>query len=356
MATGGVSGYAALNAKVRVMYSTLFTHEELASLYDAADFNALIALLKNTKYGPYLEKAKDKDLSPRRAAFQIRGRLTNDYHAIIQIAPKHAQALLIQRLRYFELGNLKAVLRGIVAGSTWDRVRYVLFPLGTETVLPAQEMVEAGNMAGAVELLRGTPYYETLTHAMKRFSAEQNIFPLEVTLDLNYWRELWQDVNRLPSQDRNHAMRLVGTLVDLNNLMWAIRYRVYYHLSEEELINYSLPFGYHVRDEDIRAIAAGADIAQVVKRLYPEFRDIDSLLQEPRKGLIELEMQLNKNLMKQCTMAFVGDPFHVGIPLAYLQLLEYEIEDLTVLMEAKSSDEPEEDFRAYLTMRQIAKG
>jgi vacuolar-type H+-ATPase subunit C/Vma6 len=94
----------------------------------------------------------------------------------------------------------------------------------------------------------------------------------------------------------------------------------------------------------------------VVKRLYPEFRDIDSLLQEPRKGLIELEMQLNKNLMKQCTMAFVGDPFHVGIPLAYLQLLEYEIEDLTVLMEAKSSDEPEEDFRAYLTMRQIAKG
>lgn len=211
-------------------------------------------------------------------------------------------------------------------------------------------------MAAAVELLRGTPYYETLSHALKRYSTEQNIFPLEVALDLNYWRELWQDVNRLPSQDRNHAMRLVGTLVDLNNLMWAIRYRVYYHLSEEELINYSLPFGYHVRDEDIRAIAAGADIAQVVKRLYPELTDVDSLFQEPRKGLIELEMQLNKNLMKQCTMAFVGDPFHVGIPLAYLQLLEYEIEDLTVLMEAKSSGEPEEDFRAYLTMRQIAKG
>ena len=45
MANGGVSGYAALNAKVRVMYSTLFTTQELASLYEAIDFNALITLL-----------------------------------------------------------------------------------------------------------------------------------------------------------------------------------------------------------------------------------------------------------------------------------------------------------------------
>jgi V/A-type H+-transporting ATPase subunit C len=354
MSSGGVSGYAALNAKVRVMYSTLFTHEKLTELYEAADFNALITILKNTPYGPYLEQAKDKNLTARRAAFQIRGRLTNDYHAIIQIAPEHARALLIQRLRYFELDNLKAVLRGIVAGSNWDHVRFVFFPLGAETVLPAQEMMEAGNMAAAVELLRGTPYYETLSHAMKRYSAEQNIFPLEVALDLNYWRELWQSVNYLPSQDRTHAMRLVGTLVDATNLMWAIRYRVYHHLSEEELINYTLPFGYHVRDEDIRAIAAGADIAQIVKRIYPSLSDIDSMLQEPHMGLIELEMELHRDLMRQCTAAFVGDPFHIGIPLAYLQLLEFEIQDLTVLMEAKSASGPEQDIRPYLNLRQKA--
>jgi hypothetical protein len=43
--------------------------------------------------------------------------------------------------------------------------------------------------------------------------------------------------------------------MDMNNLMWVIRY-VYYQLSEEELINYTLPFGFHVRDEDVRAITA----------------------------------------------------------------------------------------------------
>ena len=65
--------------------------------------------------------------------------------------------------------------------------------------------------------------------------------------------------------------------------MWAIRYRVYHHLSEEELINYTLPFGYHVRDEDVRAIAAGSDIATIVQRIYPGISDVPALLENPQK-------------------------------------------------------------------------
>jgi V/A-type H+/Na+-transporting ATPase subunit C len=352
MASGGVSGYAALNARVRVMYSTLINPQVFASLYEAADLNAFISLLKNTEYGPYLDRAKDKELTARRAAFLIRERLTDAYQSIIRTAPENARPLLIQRFRYFEVDNLKAVLRGIIAGAGWDRVRFVLFPMGDLSVIPAQEMVEAGAIAAAVELLRGTPYYETLSHALKRFSTEQNIFPLEVALDLSYWRELWKDMNQLSSEDRTQAMKIIGTLVDTTNLMWAIRYREYHHLSEEELINYTLPFGYHVRDEDVRAVAAGADISQVVKRIYPHIVDVDAFLQEPRKGLPLLEFQLRRQVVTQCHNEFVGNPFHIGLPLAFLQLLEMEIQDITVLLEAKSAAGPHEDFRPFILMGQ----
>ena len=64
----------------------------------------------------------------------------------------------------------------------------------------------------------------------------------------------------------------------MNNLMWAIRYRVYHKLSEEEVINYTLPFGYRVKDSDLRAIAAGADVASVITRIYPGIGDISALL------------------------------------------------------------------------------
>jgi vacuolar-type H+-ATPase subunit C/Vma6 len=216
-------------------------------------------------------------------------------------------------------------------------------------------MVEAGSVGTAVNQLRGTPYYDTLSHAMQRYTAEQSLFPLEVALDLNYWRKLWGDVNRLSGEDRAQSLRIVGSLLDMNNLMWAIRYRVYHHLSEEEVINYTLPFGHRVRDEDIRAIAAGADLPHVVARTYPELADVDTLLHEPRSGLPKLELQLQRRLAVQSRAAFIGYPFHIGIPLAYVVLNELEIQDLTVLVEAKSERMPAEEFQSHLVMGYTSK-
>jgi vacuolar-type H+-ATPase subunit C/Vma6 len=219
------------------------------------------------------------------------------------------------------------------------------------TVLPAQAMVESGSVAAAVELLRGTPYYDVLSFAMKRYNAEQSLFPLEVALDLHYWRQLWAEARKLLGQDQGPAMRIVGSLLDMNNLMWAIRYRVYQHLSEEELINYTLPFGYHVSDEDVRAIAAGADIPSLITRLYPGVPNVNELLEEPARGLPVLELELKRYLMQQCMAAFVGNPFHVGVPLAFLVLSDLEVQDLTVLIEAKFTDVSGDTYRPYLLRR-----
>jgi V/A-type H+-transporting ATPase subunit C len=348
MPGGGVSTYAAIQAKVRVMYSNLLTHQELIGLYEAPDFNALISQLKNTGYGPYLNRVKDRDLTPRRAAFQIKTRLAEAYLSLIRSVPLNIRPLLSQFYRSFEVDNLKAVLRGIVNGASWDRVRFFLFPYGSNTVLPAQAMVESGSIAAAVELMRGTLYYDTLSFGMKRYVAEQNLFTLEVALDINYWRDLWKFVNLLSNEDKTQSKRILGSLVDITNLMWAIRYRLYHHLSEEELINYTLSFGYRVKDEDIRAIAAGADIAKIVERIYPGLANVEELVQAPYTGLPTLELELQRYEMEQCKAAFIGNPFQIGIPLAYLVLSKMEIQDLIVLLEAKSSEIPPENIQQYL--------
>jgi len=263
--------------------------------------------------------------------------------------------LVRQLFRYFEVGNLKAVLRSIQTVSvwnsdvtTWDRVREVLFPFGSFSTIPAQAMVESGSIVTAVELLRGSPYEATMSFAMKRYSTEQNLFPLEVALDLGYWRRLWAETKKLSGKDREMGTRIIGSLLDLNNLMWVIRYKIYHNLSEEELINYTLPFGYHVRDEDVRAIAAGADIASIISRIYPNIPHVSELLEHPESGLPKLEHLLKQHVMHQCVAAFIGDPFHIGLPLAYLLLSDFEIQDLVVLIEAKSSKLKDEDFRPLL--------
>jgi vacuolar-type H+-ATPase subunit C/Vma6 len=261
------------------------------------------------------------------------------------MAPVQTRPLVKQLYRYYEIGNLKAVLRALVTVSAWntetglwDRVNEVLFPLGSASVLPAQAMVESGSIASAVDLLNGTPYEEILSFAMKRYSAEQNLFPIEVALDLGYWRRLWSEAAKLTGPDRQYGVRIIGSLLDMNNLMWAIRYKVYHKLSEEEVINYTLPFGYRVKDTDIRAIAAGGDIASTVSRIYPGVPDVNALLEEPRSGLPKLEVLLKRELLKECLAAFVGSPFHIGLPLAFLVIHDLEVQDLIILIEAKSSN------------------
>jgi V/A-type H+/Na+-transporting ATPase subunit C len=352
MAQGGVSGYAAISARVRAMYSSLLTSQDFARLSDSPDFPTLVTQLKTTAYGPYLEGLKDRDLTPQKVELQIEGRLADSYSSVIAMAPQNAKSLLRQLYRYFEIDNLKAILRGILTDSNWEEISEILFPMGAMSVLPAQAMVEAGSIGSAIELLQGTPYYETLSFAMKRYSTEQNLFPLEVALDLYYWRQLWMEAKKLQGQDRQQALRIIGSLMDVNNLMWVIRYKVYYQLSEEEIINYTLPFGYRVRDEDVRSVAAGADLATVVGRVFPGIPDLNTLLENPRVGLPQLETILKRRLMQQCLSAFVGNPFHMGIPLAFLILSQLEIEDLTVLIEAKVSQMPGEEFQPYM-LREI---
>jgi V/A-type H+-transporting ATPase subunit C len=355
MASGGVSGYAAISAKVRAMYSNLLSPQDMSRLSDSPDFSSLITSLKSTQYGEYLSAVKDNELTPRRAILQIKKRLADSFSSVIQMSPEQSRPLIKQLYRYFELGNLKAVLRSIGTVTSWnpdiapwDRVKEVLFPFGSFSSMPTQAMVEAGNVPSAVELLKGTPYESAMSFAMRRYSAEQNLFPLEVALDLDYWRRIWAEAKKLSGEDREQAIKIIGSLLDMNNIMWALRYKVYHKLSEEELINYTLPFGYRVRDEDIRAIAAGADPATIISRIFPSISDVSTLLENPQTGLPKLEVQLKRQMMMQCTAAFIGNPFHVGIPLAFLVLSDLEVQDLIVLIEAKSSDIPDENFRSVL--------
>ena len=351
----GVASYAAISARVRAMYAELLTPQDMIRLSESPDFVSLFNALKNTAYGPYLEGLKDRDINPRRVIIQVKRKLADAFYSVIQMAPVETRSLVKQLYRYYELGNLKAVLRTLVTVQTWnteaglwERVRDVLFPLGSASVLPAQAMVESGSVAAAVDLLQGTPYEEILSFAMKRYSAEQNLFALEVALDLSYWRRLWSEAQKLTGQDRQHSVRIIGSLLDMNNLMWAIRYKVYHKLSEEEIINYTLPFGYRVKDSDIRAIAAGADIASIITRIFPGIPDVNALLEHPEAGLPRLEVLLKREIMKQCLAAFVGSPFHIGLPLAFLILHDFEVQDLIVLIEAKSSGIPEEQYRPFL--------
>jgi vacuolar-type H+-ATPase subunit C/Vma6 len=356
MSVASVSTYSMVHATVRALYSKMLGPDTWAALVQAKDLDAVFSVLFKTAYSSHLIL---KGITPRRAVYQIRRRLADVYEKLIRLLPGEGSQLLLWLWRLYEVDDLKAVLRGIEAHASWEQVLLLLYPKPKHALLSLdtmQRMVQSGDVARAVEFTNHTPYYNALVHALERYKAEKSLFPLEVALDLEHHRCLWESIEALGDLDRTWALRIVGSMIDMDNLLWAIRYRIYHHLSEEEIINYTLPFGYQVRDEHIRAIAAGAEIAEVVKRVYPELPVTEKIEDERTagKGLRALELSLQRRIAAECRAAFVGNPFHIGVPLGYLVLSEYETRDLTVLIEAKASQLSAETFEPIMVSQPTA--
>ncbi len=352
MGASTVSAYAQLQVRVRVQYSRLLTPQRLQELMQVENFEALLSSLLDTAYAPYLEKVDRSLLTPRRVVYQLRCRLAASYEKLIKFTPDPGHQLLMQLWSLYEVDNLKATLRGIEHQSSWEQVLYLLSPgekYWTVTFDKLQDMMRSDDIATALEVLRGTLYYEPLAHALNRYQDEESLFPLEAALDLDYYRELWKSMQQLTGNDRQQALRLIGPVIDKDNLLGAIRYRIYHRMSTQEIINYTLPFGYRVQDAHIRAIAAGEDIGAVVRGIYPRLLlaavDFEAA---PGLALRALEVELNRQIVRRCRIVFRGAPFHIGLPVAYLLLHEHEIENLTALIEAKDSRLPLEMIKSVV--------
>lgn len=336
MIVSGVTAYANVNARVRGMIANLLQPVSLARLAACADFACVISTLRDTDYHQYLSEVKETTLTSRRISYEIRKKLASAFITIIKSAPDFAKPLLIQLFLLYEVDNLKAVLRGMQIGESWEKIRYMLFPMLNFPTLPYEKMVAAGSIDGAIDAIARSPYHRVLTLALPRYRDEKSLFPLEVALDLNYWEVVWQQVNALPRQDKRYAREIIGMYIDKNNLTWAARYHLYHHLSEVEIINYTLPFGYRIDDTIIRAVASGRDLVDVVSRVYPPIKKMLESGGIDASELPILEITLNRLILSTCRSALLGNTFNIGFLLGFLFLLEMEIQDLTLLIEAKS--------------------
>ncbi len=362
MSKGGVQAYANVQARVRAMAGQLLDAAEWNKLHYSANLESLIDNLMGTSYAEYLKSVKDVKLTPRRIAFEIHKRLANAFIKLIRNTPDFAQELIRQFFLLYEVDNLKATLRGIELSEPWEIIRYMLFPMEGYPTLPFEQMVQTGNINSALKLITNTRYRRVLAPALERYNQEGSLFPLEVALDLNYWQQVWELLNMLPKTDFKIATNLVGLVIDKNNLTWAARYRIYHNLSDYEIINYTLSFGDKVDDAIIRQIASGRALRDVVTTIYPSLTDVINRQETEDSDLPMIEVILNRQINEKCLEAFVGNPFNIGIIISYLFRLEYEIQDIILLIEAKSLNVPISTYKNFLinpirhsTMRHEAK-
>lgn len=344
----GASTYGVVNVKVRAAKAELLSAADFVKLTSCYDTKALAMQLQETVYAKYLVDLDPQSVTSQDLVWRIRQRIPEKFGVIHDCLQNHDQTFISLLFGWFELINLKTILRAVNYSSSWENVQPLLFPLGQFETMPFEKMIASQSIEQTISLLKDSIFYGALIASRHRFLQEESLFPIEVLLDLEYWQRVWREIDKLPLVDQKTVRQIISRIIERNDLIWAARYKYFFQLTESEIINYTLGIGTKVDDNIIRQIARGKDLGDLICEIYPHLagRVPTSLGEGEQLSLWEVE--LTRETARLCKSAFLAQPFSLGPSLAYLLLLEYEIQDLVLLVEAKAIDVTRTNYHPYL--------
>ncbi|NPV53431.1 MAG: V-type ATPase subunit [Firmicutes bacterium] len=344
-----VKDLAAAQAITRGLLGRLIGPQGVDALARSEDVSAAFAFLERTPYGGAMAKVPRARRVFREVEHALRQSLIDDAIRIWHFLGRaHRQALTLLMARY-EITNIKAVFGAIEGGEDPGAMRGFLFEMGPLGRVDVDRLVESTSVAALVEALKGSPYGETLDHALDRYRAEKTLFPVEVALDLQYFRGLLAGLEVLSDEDRRSMLAAVGPEIDARNLLWVLRYRFNFGLEPEEIFNYIAPSGLELTDEMLWKVARSEDPAEIASALP---RDFGALVEESRRGrqldLIHLDVLLRRRLWRRAWRAIIRGPFSLGMVAGYLIVKRIELDEIITVLESRRYGMPDTEIASFL--------
>ncbi len=337
--------YAYPNAKVRALKGRLLPEETFRGLLHCERFEEVLNVLHSTHYSDALSELPGTEISGSQLNTVLYRSLFQDYEKTIRALDRSLQPFFILFYQKYELTNLKTILRGIFSRAAPEDVQVLLLPSGRYTLFSKDALLSFRNVQDVITHLQGSFFEYPLNRALHRVEEEQEIFPLEMALDLHYYHTLWDAMKQLPSAEQKIIRKLLGIWLDILNLSWIARFKEEYHFSPEEILNYTIHHGANFKLKDRRQLSEAKNADAILEFLQTTVygKGLPKQLE-----LSTLHILLSRYLIAQLRTYFSGNPFQVGVILGYLWLKEFEIFDIISIAEAKKYGLSLEESQQYV--------
>lgn len=323
--------YGFVNARVGAMKSNLLSGLEIGSLIESRNFDDAVALLKSTAYAKELSKVS----SP--SVWQIENTLLKcvlqDYEKLLGSVNGMSRSFLLHYSKKFEIEAIKSLL---IMKSKGEEIKEYPWILEKAISIPtAERLVEAKTTEELIEMLRFTSYYPALQKAVTECDEKGTVYPYIKALDTYQYGELRKIIKRkLGDRDKKIVGHLVGIEIDAKNLLIALRIR---GSDEEDILSWMVPMRYRLSDSDLTAafnVTSLSELQQILKN-YTDIISTSAKVCEDTQSLFPLEQEFKRFILKENNRVFCGDRFHMGVPLAYLNLRENEVRNITAILHGK---------------------
>jgi V/A-type H+-transporting ATPase subunit C len=349
MILGPVSKYSLVNARIRSRLSSLLAPEAIVRCADARDLPEFYAALGGTLYERIL--AKPEVALDTRVAERLFVEQEVQWHAeLLKDLRDPERALIATLLEKYEMENLKAAIRIREGDRGKDDLKYIIRKQ-LPHALPYQSIAEARTLDDVLAYLVATPYLLPVRSSLDDYKQRGTLFPVEIALELDFYRRIKAKVDALGRTDRPIARRLVGLEIDIKNIGWLIRLKFYYGIPTGDLIDFNIPGGYRLTSDRMRHAFTADSIKDVLGlALERSFKPAAEIMkrEEDIGKLYLLEIILWNYLIHEAKKTFSGFPFTIGTVLSYMILKRTEIRNLITILNGKVLKLDRADIESHL--------
>jgi len=340
--TSALQKYAFINAKLRTRLSKILAPEVFSNLEHAHSLFDAMQILKNTPFSD-LESIYAQTGDLKMVELELFRREILLHQEIEKYLTAEVKDFCYVLVSYYEIENLKRILRfwfdAVIRGRDVEDFVPYLYREPIHYNLQINEILTAHEYSEVIQALKATPYAALIQEALLDIQGQNSLFPLEIKLDRYYYQNLSQAMQALEPQDFKIAKRLVGIEIDLLNINWIIRFKVFYKLSLAEALQYLLPGGYQVTQQSIARAYDQDRVSEVFEELSRRHKGFTAILKDTASDsvsrLVLIERILEHILQQEVTRVLTGYPFSLGIILAYFILKKLELKKILTVLNAK---------------------
>jgi len=331
-----VSKYSLVNAKVRARLSTLLTPAQIDRLAEARDLAEFYAALADSIYRDIFDQP-EISFDPRVGERLLIEREIEWTSELLKDLRSPEKDLVSHFLEKYEIENLKTALRIREGNRDLGEMKYLVRKRLPHS-LPYQAIAESGSLEDALSYLAGTPYLKAVNEVIDDYREKKTLFPVEINLEIDYYRRLKGKVEALGKRDREIARKLIGLEIDRTNLAWLVRLKFYYDVPAGDLFEYNIPGGYRMTSDRLRRSFRAETLKEVLNlALESSFKNASEILVrgEELSKLYLLEIILWNYLIAEAKRTLGGFPFTIGTILSYLILKRTEVRNLITILNGK---------------------
>ncbi|MDY3929073.1 MAG: V-type ATPase subunit [Clostridia bacterium] len=323
-----MSSYSAVSAKTKAMFGNFLTKADYENIAAKSSVNDICAYLKNeTSYTDVFAGMDESSVHRGLIEEQLWVKLNNDYSKIYNFVDDDKKEILDFWFIRLELDYLKHSIRNLFNHEKKPTQEPVSDFFEKKTKIDIQMCMKAKSLDDFIKACENTNYYAYL----KRVKAvNSDYFSIAMGLDLFYYEQYWKKIKKLKGQERRAMEKFVGSQIDMQNIIWIYRSKVYFKFSNEQIYTCLIPVRYKLSEELIKELVNSQDGERIISILDKTI--YKSLFKRITEGFY-VDENYRRIMYKISRLTFRTASDNIAGSCAYIDMKEFEILNIIRVIE-----------------------